>query len=172
MKKLAIALLIGIASFASFDSQAQTKNKFGHIDSQSLLEMMPEKDAADKQLEEFGKSLQSQLQKMMGEREAKVSDYLANEATMSELIAETMAEEIQMLDQRIQKFQQDAQQSLAKKEAELYQPILDKARKAIEDVAQENGYTYIFDRSAGSLLYQPESDDILNLVKTKLGITE
>jgi outer membrane protein len=99
-----------------------------------------------------------------------VSDYMENEATMSEIIAQTKAEEIQMLDQRIQAFQQNAQQSLAKKEGEAYQPILDKARKAIEEVAKENDFTYIFDVSAGALLYQPESDDILALVKTKLGI--
>lgn len=171
MKKVAIALIIGIASLASFNVQAQTKNKFGHIDSQSLLEVMPEKAAADKQLEEFGKSLQKQLQTMMNEYEAKVADYQST-PDMSDLIAESKAEDIQILEQRIQSFQQNAQQSMAKKEGEVYQPILDKARKAIEDVAKENGYTYIFDRSAGSLLYQPESDDILVLVKAKLGITE
>lgn len=168
MKNLAIALLFVVATIGA--TNAQVKNKFGHINSQELLEVMPEKETADKQIEEFGKQLQKQLQTMMAEREAKVNDYMENEATMSEIIAQTKAEEIQMLDQRIQAFQQNAQQSLAKKEGEAYQPILDKARKAIEEVAKENGFTYIFDVSAGSLLYQPESDDILALVKTKLGI--
>ena len=170
MKKLAISLLIVIASIGSIN--AQTKNKFGHINSQELLELMPEKTEADNKLEEFGKQLQKQLQTMMTERESKVADYMENEATMSEIIAQTKAEEIQMLDQRIQSFQQTAQQSLAKKEGEVYQPILDKARQAIQDVAKENGFTYIFDVSAGSLLYQPESDNILSLVKTKLGIAQ
>ena len=168
MKKLAIALLIVVATIGA--TNAQVKNKFGHINSQELLEVMPEKVTADQQIEEFGKQLQKQLQTMMAERETKVNDYMENEATMSEIIAQTKAEEIQMLDQRIQAFQQNAQQSLAKKEGEAYQPILDKARKAIEEVAKENGFTYIFDVSAGALLYQPESDDILSLVKTKLGI--
>ncbi|MDP4663054.1 MAG: OmpH family outer membrane protein [Salibacteraceae bacterium] len=168
MKKLAIALLLVVATIGV--TNAQVKNKFGHINSQELLEVMPEKAAADKQIEEFGKQLQKQLQTMMAERETKVSDYMENEATMSEIIAQTKAEEIQMLDQRIQTFQQNAQQSLAKKEGEAYQPILDKARKAIEEVAKENDFTYIFDVSAGALLYQPESDDIIALVKTKLGI--
>lgn len=170
MNKLAISLLIVIASIGSIN--AQTKNKFGHINSQELLELMPEKTEADNKLEEFGKQLQKQLQTMMTERESKVADYMENEATMSEIIAQTKAEEIQMLDQRIQSFQQTAQQSLAKKEGEVYQPILDKARQAIQDVAKENGFTYIFDVSAGSLLYQPEGDDILSLVKVKLGITQ
>jgi len=168
MKNLVIALLLVVATIGV--TNAQVKNKFGHINSQELLEVMPEKATADQQIEEFGKQLQKQLQTMMAERETKVNDYMENEATMSEIIAQTKAEEIQMLDQRIQAFQQNAQQSLAKKEGEAYQPILDKARKAIEEVAKENGFTYIFDVSAGTLLYQPESDDILSLVKTKLGI--
>lgn len=149
---------------------AQTKLKFGHVDSQTLLEAMPEKVEADKALETFAKQLESQLEVMSTELETKYQDYQANQAVMSDIIKQTKEEELQMLQQRIQNFQQNAQQSLAKKEGEVYQPILDKAKKAIEDVAVENGFTYVFDTSAGSLLYQPTSDDILNLVKKKLGI--
>jgi outer membrane protein len=50
-------------------------------------------------------------------------------------------------------------------------PIIDKAKKAIEDVAKENGYTYIFDSSVGVLLYYENSDDIMTLVKKKLGLS-
>jgi outer membrane protein len=50
------------------------------------------------------------------------------------------------------------------------EPMIEKANQAIEDVAKENGYTYILDTSAGTVLYFPESDDILPLVKTKLGL--
>jgi outer membrane protein len=170
MRYLIAPIFVLIFTFGQVN--AQTKNKFAHIDSQELLEVMPEKAAADKQLEDFAKQLESQLTAMSKEWETKVQDYRANEAVMSDIIAQTKAEEIQNLEQRIQAFQQNAQQSLAKKEAEVYQPILDKARAAIEKVAADNAFTYVFDRSAGSLLYQPESDDILNLVKAELGITE
>ena len=60
--------------------------------------------------------------------------------------------------------------SLQEKEKELLQPIIDRAKQAIAEVAKENGYTYIFDTSAGTLLYQQDSDDILALVKKKLGL--
>lgn len=151
---------------------AQTSQKFGHVNSQELLEAMPEKVAADKQLEEFAAQLEKQLSAMTKEYEAKIQDYRANEAVMTDIIMQTKAEEIQNLEQRIQAFQQNAQKSLGKKEGEVYQPILDKARVAIETVAEKEGYSYIFDTSAGSLLYQPESDDVMSLVKTELGITE
>ncbi len=170
MRYLLVSVLAVVLSFGTL--KAQTAQKLAHIDSQELLEMMPEKKEADKKLEEFAKQLETQLGAMSKEWESKIQDYRANEAVMSDIIAQTKAEEIQNLEQRIQAFQQNAQQSLGKKEAEVYQPILDKARAAIEKVAQDNGFTYVFDRSAGSLLYQPESDDILNLVKAELGITE
>ena len=99
--------------------QAQTKQKFGHIDSQALLDAMPERKVADGKLEEFAAQLEKQLGAMSKELEAKVQDYQANEATMSDIIAQTKAEEIQNLQQRIQAFQQNAQQSLAKKEQEV-----------------------------------------------------
>jgi outer membrane protein len=167
-------ILLSIASLAIFTTSlnAQTKSKFGHIDSQALLEAMPEKAAADKKLEEFAATLEKQLGAMSSEWESKVQDYRANEAVMSDIIAQTKAEEIQNLEQRIQAFQQNAQQRLAKEEASVYQPILDKAKASIEKVAEENGFTYVFDTSSGSLLYQPESDDILPLVKADLGITQ
>lgn len=170
MKKLTLVIFLLSATLASVN--AQTKNKFGHINSQDLLEKMPEKDAADNQLKEFGLQLQKQMENMGAEYDRLVADYVENKDSWTDIIRQTKEEEIGTLEQRIQSFQQNAQQSMAKKEAELYQPILDKARKAIEEVAKENAFTYIFDVSSGSLLYQPESDDIYSLVAPKLGITE
>lgn len=170
MRYIVAALIIAVFSIST--AVSQTKPKFAHIDSQELLEVMPEKAAADKQLEDFAKQLETQLTAMTKEWETKIQDYRANEAVMSDIIAQTKAEEIQNLEQRIQAFQQNAQQSLGKKEAEVYQPILDKARAAIEKVATDNEFSYVFDRSSGSLLYQPDADDILPLVKAELGITE
>ena len=78
--------------------------------------------------------------------------------------------EITGLEQRIQTFQQNAQQSLQAKEQELLEPILAKARKAIEDVATEGDYTYIFDKSIGSILYAKENENVLSLVKEEAWI--
>jgi len=74
------------------------------------------------------------------------------------------------LQNRVEEFKNQSQELLSKKEQELIQPLIDKAKKAISDVAKERGYTYIFDVSAGSLLYYQDSDDIMPYVKEKLGI--
>ena len=131
---------------------------------------MPESKAMQTELESFAKGLESQLMAMQSEGETKLAEYQQNEATMSDLLKQDKVRELESIQQRILEFQQNAQQALAAKEQELLSPILDKARKAIEDVAKEGSYTYIFDASTGNILYADESENILPLVKTKLGL--
>jgi len=59
---------------------------------------------------------------------------------------------------------------LQKKQNELLQPIIDKAKSAIEKVAKANGYSMILDSRQGILLYAAATEDILPLVKKELGI--
>ena len=163
MKKillLSLTLLISISSFS--------QNKFGYIDSQELLLLMPERKTAEEEVQTFAKSLESQLQAMTAEYQQSVQEYQANEATYTDLVKQDKVTEITGLEQRIQSFQQNAQQALQSKEQELLEPILQKARQAIEDVASEGDYTYIFDKSVGSILYVKESENILDKVKKKL----
>ena len=163
MKKITFLVLL---SFLTLNSIAQ--NKFGYIDSQELLLLMPERKTAETAVQEFAKSLEAQLGSMTAEYQERVQEYQANEATYSDLVKQDKVAEITGLEQRIQTFQQNAQQSLQEKEQELLEPILSKARKAIEDVATEGGFTYIFDKSQGSILYAKESENVLPLVKRKL----
>ena len=59
---------------------------------------------------------------------------------------------------------------LEERQEALLKPIVDRAKKAIEEVGKENGYTYIFDSGIGTVLYSQDSDDIMPLVKKKLGL--
>ena len=165
MKKIAF---LTILSFLTLSVICQ--NKFGYIDSQELLLLMPDRKAAENEVQSFAKSLESQLTSMTAEYQESVQEYQANEATYTDLVKQDKVAEITGLEQRIQTFQQNAQQSLQAKEQELLEPILSKARKAIEDVAKEGGFTYIFDKSQGALLYAQESENILDLVKKKLNL--
>ena len=165
MKKNIFIILL---SFITLFLNAQ--NKFGYIDSQELLILMPERDAAEKEVQEFAKTLEGQLSSMTAEYQQRVEDYQKNESTYTDLVKQDKIAEITGLEQRIQTFQQNAQQSLQIKEKELLEPILTKARNAIEEVAQEGNYTYIFDKSIGSILYAKESENVLPLVKKKLGL--
>ena len=163
MKKITFLTLLICLSLTSI-----SQNKFGYIDSQELLLIMPERKTAETEVQNFAKSLESQLGLMTAEYQESVQEYQANESTYTDLVKQDKVAEITGLEQRIQTFQQNAQQSLQEKEQELLEPILSKARKAIEDVATEGGFTYIFDKSQGSILYAKESENVLSLVKKKL----
>ena len=165
MKKIIFLTLLSLLTLSSI-----AQNKFGYIDSQELLILMPERKAAEAEVQNFAKSLETQLGSMTAEYQQSVQEYQTNEATYTDLVKQDKIAEITGLEQRIQSFQQNAQQSLQTKEQELLEPILSKARKAIEDVAAEGNYTYIFDKSIGSILYAKESENILSLVKKKLGL--
>jgi outer membrane protein len=163
MKKITFLFLITLITLSTF-----SQNKFGYIDSQELLMLMPERKNAESEVQNFAKGLESQLAAMTAEYQESVQDYQSNESSFTDLIKQDKIAEITGLEQRIQAFQQNAQQSLQKKEQELLEPILSKARSAIEEVAFEGNFTYIFDKSVGSILYAKESENVLSLVKKKL----
>ena len=134
---------------------------------------MPEKDSIAKKLQEYYDGLDKQLAAMQSEYQNKVTDFQQNEASMSDIIKETKQKEIYDLQMRIQEFQQLAQKKLSDKQVEVTQPVIDKIKKAVADVAKENGYTYIFNYNPSdiqTLLFAEPNDDVMPLVKKKLGL--
>ena len=145
--------------------------KFGHINMQELIMELPAKLEADTKLQAEAQILQDRMKVMSEEHEKKFRDYIAQRETMPELIRTTMEKEIQDIEQRLQNYQTMAQQTLQKKEQELYQPILEKVQQAVDNVGQEQGFIYIFDLSSQVVLYHSDkSVDCGPLVKAKLGL--
>jgi len=168
MKKILGILLVVISVTSAF---AQKDYKFGHINSNELLSVMPERDSARNELQDYSQMLQQEMEAMQIEFQNKYATYMEKQDTYTENLKKTKETELQEMQQRIQGFQQTAQQDLQQKEAELFQPIMDKAQAAIEAVSKANGFTYIFDLGAGGVIYfSDQSIDILPLVKTELGI--
>jgi outer membrane protein len=170
MKNVLRPLLVIILCAVMSIGFSQVNAKLGYIDSNELLEMMPGKDSIQTAIQNYGKSLETQLQTMYGEYQTKLQDYQANSRTMSDIIRQTKEKELADLESRIQTFQGQADTDLQAKQVEMLQPLLDKAKNAINAVAKENGYTYIFDVGTGAFLYYEKGDNILPLVKAKLGL--
>ena len=167
MKKTLI--LIAACLFAFGGSAVAQKNiKLGHINSQELLSIMPGRDAAKDTLQKEASEIENTLKTMQAELERISNEFVQKQAEWTELIRNTKRSEIQDMQNRIQAFYESAQKQLQDREAELTKPIVDRAKKAIEDVAREGGYTYIFDGAA--LLYSQDSEDIMPQVKKKLGL--
>ena len=169
MKKSLVLLVVAMFAFGT-TTFAQKTVKLGHVNFAELMQIMPGKDSAQAAYEAEGKVLEGELTAMQEELQKKYADYQERKAQMTELIRTTKEQELNDLNQRIQNYLQSAQQKLQEKEKELLQPIINRAKQAISDVAKENGYSYVFDTSGGILLYQQDSDDIFPLVKKKLGL--
>ncbi len=164
MKKIVFLLALGIT--IGFSAQAQ--KKMGYINSQELLEKMPEARKADTAIQQYQKTMEDQFKTMATDAQAKFKDFEEKEKTWTDAVKEVKAKELQDLQSRLQEFQAGAEEKITRKRQELFKPILDKAQKAIKDVGVEGGYDYILDGS--SLLYAKDSENILPAVKAKLGI--
>ena len=170
MKSVFKICILGILLFSSSFANAQAP-KFGHIDMQALVQIMPERAAAEKQFMAYQKEIEDAYGVMQKELQAKFVDYSAKKDSMSDTMRKMKEDDLNAMQERVQTYSQSAQQQLQSKNTELYKPILEKADKAVKEVGAEKGLIYVFDMSARVILYNSkESIDILPFVKTKLGI--
>ena len=169
MKKGFIVVMMALLAFGG-SAMAQKNIKLCHINSNDLMHIMPGRDSAQAALQKEVEALQTELETMNKEFETKYNDYLAKRDQLSELIRKTKESDLQNMRARIEESQSNAQKLLEERQEALLKPIVDRAKKAIEEVGKENGYTYIFDSGIGTVLYSQDSDDIMPLVKKKLGL--
>ena len=171
MNKLVKLFAIVLCVFSLNTASAQSKAQFGHIESNKLMALMPDMKTAQDALQKDAAAFDSQMKSMQAEAQKLYDAFQKGEKTMSNLIKETKVKEIQDAQQRIQDFQRYAQQALQKKKEESMKPIIEKANEAIKAVGEEKGLVYVFDLSAGNILYHSsKSVDILPFVKKKLGM--
>ena len=166
MKKIYLA---AVFCFAALAANAQTL-KFGQIDSNAIIEAMPERAQAVKEIEEVSAKFESELSKLNEEFQTKYSAYMSERESLEKSIAEAREQELQQLQQRIQQFYEMAGREVQNQEQTKMAPILEKVRKAIQTVGDKNGFTFIF--NTGTALYTSETQcvDCTPLVKTELGI--
>jgi outer membrane protein len=165
MKKL---LFVGAIALSMFTVSAQ--NKMGYINANELMGSMPEAAKAQADLQEFQQSLQLQYQDLTLEFSAKDSIFNADSLKMSPSMKEIKRKEIITKFQEIQGFEQKSRQMMEEKQQEKVGPIREKAITTIRAVAKENGFTYVFNEE--TLLVAPVGDNLLPLVKAKLGIKD
>jgi len=167
-----LKVIVFCSVFFAGSLSAQTL-KFGHIEFAALLAAMPERDAAKSSLEKVQADLESKLQTMQKEYSEKGKEYvaLAQAKDANEALVKAKQDEVQSIQERIQTFQQTAQESLQKEESKLFQPVIEKARKAISEVAKEQGLIYVFEANQ-VLFHSEQSVDLTPLVKAKLGIVK
>ena len=169
MKFISKTIFVAFFALMAFQVSAQ---KFGYVNSASLIEMHPSVKTANAELEAFQKSEADALQAMAATFETKYKKFIAdNEAgTLSQVQIAQQQEALTTEQKSLQTAEQQAQFKLAQKREALIQPILQELDGAIQAIGQDEGYMFIFDTSgSGSIIYAEESEDITAQVKLKLG---
>ena len=154
-----------------FATQSFAQVKLGHINSQEALHLMDERDSAVVKLQNYEKELVETMQGMQQEFNTKYQTYVQKNSTWTAAILEAKGKELEEMQQRLQMFEQNAQQEMNQMQQSLFAPLMEKVSKAIEKVGTEGGFTYIMDLASGSIIYKGAgSVDILPEVKKELGI--
>lgn len=161
MKKLFFILMM----FAPVATFAQ---KFGHVDTQAIMQSLPEVSRVNGELEALAKQYDNDLQASQAELQRKAEEYDKNKSTMNETKQKETEQSLNDMYTRIQQQYQQNQQDLQKAQQDKLQPIINKVRTAIETVAKTGGYVYIME--VGSVLYINDalSKDVTADVKAQL----
>jgi len=142
--------------------------KYGHVNSNEIMQVMPGIDSIQIKLMDFHKELQLLYENMMNEFEAKREKFDREAGTMSASVRKLREDELIGIQNRIQEFSMNAQDDVEAEKLRLIAPFQEKVQNAINEVAKEHKYIYIFDTQI--LLYYDGGDDVTPLVKKKLGI--
>tara|TARA_B100001175_G_scaffold246763_1_gene213502 strand:+ start:711 stop:1217 length:507 start_codon:yes stop_codon:yes gene_type:complete len=167
MKNLRNAFAATLFIVGSFYAQAQSK--VAHINTQELVESMPEMITAKSELEKLAKTYETDIQAMANELQNKIKQYDAESSTKTDEENGKRLQEVQSMEQSIRQYQGQAQQDLQKKEIELLKPITEKAKNAILKVGNDQGFNYVLDSSQGQGVIMANGKDLLADVKSELG---
>ena len=141
--------------------------KLGHVNSQAIMQELPDYEAARKDLESYKNDLTKELemyQKLIVEF---AQDYEANKALMSEDTRKRKETDLMERQQNYEKKAYEAENNLQQKEQQLLQQIMIKVNTAVQELAKKEGYDYVYEVT--TLLYAG-GDDISDKVRKKLGI--
>ena len=164
MRNLKSLLLIAVFTLGL--GGVANAQKMGHIDLEKLVSEMPAAKKLKTDIEKLSKTYQNEIESMAKKLDAKIKKYTAEQNNQTKEINEIRAKEVQTDQQRYEQLRQTAYQEMQKKNAEGLKPIIEKAQKALEEVATAKGIIYVFD--ARGLLVK-KGEDLYDAVKAKLG---
>ena len=166
MKKMILIAALSVVCTAAF------AQKFAHINSQEVFQLMPEMDDVRTKLEAVSKDNQDVLKSMYDEYQSKVQQYQQNEANWSNSIKESKGKELMEMENRLNETQQSMQQEMQGIQNNLMAPVMQKCQDTIQKLAKEGGYIYVFDSSAALYIDPAQSVDLTPACRKALGIPE
>lgn len=162
IKKLLLAIMIALP-------MSVFAQKFAVINTQQLMESMPEIKTVNEQLEAANKKYQDEFTKLQEEFQKKFEEFQALEASTPQTIKDRRMQEMQELENKIQQFREMAAQDIQRQQQQLMAPIQEKVIQAIKAVGAEGSYTFVFENMM-PLYTGSDVTDITDSVKSRLGI--
>lgn len=166
----AIPIVLVLLCSAAPRAFAQAPPKLGHIDRQQLLMLLPQRKEAEEKVRGQAEAIKQRIEAMHAEYETMLAKMGEEFPSMTEERKRTAQNEARQAAQRIQEAEQRAEADLEELQEELLAPLLEQVGSAIHEVAATHGFTYIFDTSTGLVAFWDNGEDIMPLVKAKLGI--
>lgn len=169
MKHLLLILLSGfLLTTTAFGQQ----EKIGFFSSSKLVGLFPESQTIQSEIEKMGAEKQAIGTALENELKGKIEAFEKEKASMAQILQESRIEEIRNLEAKIQAYYAKARKELDGKRQELLKPVFEKVNAGIKKVAEKHKFTAIIDLDTGGqfLLYIDASRDILELMKTELGL--
>jgi len=169
MKKFLLLIVLTVSLSLSAFSQ-----KYGYIDSEYILSNIPEYKEAQKELDRMAANWQKDIEKRFASIDSMYKKYQVEAITLPENLKQKREDDIIKAEQDAKELQRKRfgkDGDLFKKREELVKPIQDRVFNAIEAIAKEKGYAFVFD-AAGSMtiVYADPKFDINDLVMQRLGI--
>ena len=173
MLKIPLMLIILTADLVY--AQSTSDQKIGHADWEYIFGRLPEYKAIENELKSYESQLQNQAKIKVQELNVKYKAFQELPANTPDAIRKDKESELAYLQETIQRFEQDAQASMQKKQNDLIAPVFARVGNAIKEVARENGFSYILNprmaNGSDLILFSDEKYNISELVLNKLGVT-
>lgn len=162
-----------LIALAALPLMLMAQARIGIVNSQQLFDLMPEKAAAEAQLQTLSDRYHAEYELLESEFDKKYADYqtVASDPSTPETIKERRVQELQESDKKLREFENRAADDLAKRRVALTQPITDRIQAAIRTVAEQGALDIVFDTAVTPVAYTgPNTIDIMPMVKNYLGL--
>jgi outer membrane protein len=170
MKKIVVLITV-LFAFASNSAIAQ---KFAYVDTEYILDLLPEYRSAQKQLNALSEDWQKEIEQKMQDFEKAEKEFSAEQVLMSDEMKKKRGVELKQMQDELRDFRNKKfgfEGDLFKKRQELVKPIQDKVFDAVQKVAKARAYDFIFAKGGEVvMLYTNSKYDMSNEVLTELGI--
>lgn len=171
MKKILLSGLFTLFILISGNVAAQTAQQIAFVNSNSVLDVMPERIGASKKLTDLNRKYQDELQVMQNDYNKKYTDFISFQTSMAENIRLRRMQQLYELERELNEFMKVAQEDIQNQEKQMLDPLRQRVKEAITQIGIEHGFICIYDLANPTIAFvTPNATDITPQVMQKLGI--